>query len=111
MLNKNDMAAIRALMTEVVKEVVKTEVKEVVQDLLDQNLHILEVNLRDEMHAMNKALENRLNKKIEDTRAETVSDIAEILEGSVLPQIHELQCEMIVVKQEIVELKQQVVAH
>ncbi len=99
MLNKTDMVALSGL------------IKEVVQDLLNQNLHILKIDLRDEMYAMNKALEQRLNKKIEDTRRETVSDIAEILEVSVLPQINELQCEMIVVKQDIVELKQKVAVH
>ncbi|HCC84008.1 TPA: hypothetical protein DEP96_04125 [Candidatus Uhrbacteria bacterium] len=104
MLHKDDMAAIRATMQEVIKETVPA----IVKDTIEQNNHIFKLELRDEMYAMNKSLENRLNKKIEDTRRETVLDIAGILEVSVLPQISELQCEMIVVKQDIVELKQKV---
>lgn len=92
MLHKNDMAAIRALMIE----------------LLEANNHIQKLEFRDEMYAMNKSLENRLNARIDKLdenmqkmRTEIVTDIAEILEVSVLPQITELQLEVIQIKEKI----------
>ncbi len=92
MLHENDMAAIRALMIE----------------LLEANNHIFKLELRDEMYAMNKVLENRLNTRIDrldvDMKKmckEIVTDIAEILEVSVLPQITELQLEVVQIKEKV----------
>ncbi|HCC83883.1 TPA: hypothetical protein DEP96_03465 [Candidatus Uhrbacteria bacterium] len=70
-----------------IQETVPGMIKETVKDLLEQNNHILKLELRDEMYAMNKAMENRLVKKIEDTRTEIITDIGEILDQAILPQI------------------------
>jgi hypothetical protein len=70
-----------------IQKTVPGMIRETVKDLLEQNNHIFKLELRDEMYAMNKAMENRLTKKIEDTRSETITDIGEILDQSILPQI------------------------
>ncbi|HCC84010.1 TPA: hypothetical protein DEP96_04140 [Candidatus Uhrbacteria bacterium] len=86
MLHKNDMAAIRALMIEV----------------LESTVHALRLDIRDEIYSANKALENSLRRDIKADiqqlriemrvmRTEIVSDIGDILDGAILPQIAELQ--------------------
>ncbi len=109
-MNKKDLVEISTIVTKAIQatvpgmiksaieQTVPGMIKETVQDLLEQNNHILKLELRDEMYAMNKAMENRLivrmdnmecglRQEMRDMRTEIVTDIGEILDQAILPQI------------------------
>lgn len=109
-MDKKDLVAISTIVTSAIQatvpdmiksaiqETVPGMIKEVVQDLLEQNNHMLKREIRDEIYSANKAMENRLIGKIDNLRSEIASDIGDILDNSVLPQITELQLDMARVK-------------
>ncbi len=71
MLNKNDQV------------VIATIVKEIVTDIVEQNNHLLKRDMRDEIHSATRAM-----------KREIVTEIAELLDHSVLPQITDLESEV-----------------
>ncbi len=92
-------AAIKKTVPGMIEAGIQKTVPYMIKDAIEQNNHVLKLELRDEIYAMNKAMENRLVKKIDDTRREIVSDIGDILDSSILPQITELQFDVARLKQ------------
>lgn len=101
-MTKNDQVVIATIVTnaihELVPKIIQETVPSIVQELLEQNNHMLKREIRDEIYAVNKATENRLivrmdnmerglRQEMRDMRTEIVTDIGEILDQSILPQI------------------------
>ncbi len=103
-MTKNDQVVFATIVNNSIsalKETLPGMIKEVVQDLLEQNNHMLKREIRDEIYSANKALENQLRRDMQQMRldiysnmqkmrVEIVTDIGEILDQSILPQITSL---------------------
>ncbi len=85
-MTKNDQVVIATIVTTIIKDTVPG----IVKDIVEQNNHLLKRDIRDEIHATTKAM-----------KREIVTEIAELLDGSVLPQITELQYDVARLKEQV----------
>ncbi len=80
-----------------IEQTVPGMIKETVKDLLEQNNHILKREMRDEIYSANKALRSEIKADLRIMRTE----IAELLDYSILPQITELQHNVTLLKEKV----------
>lgn len=82
MLDDKDLMALQKMMDTTINKA------------LEQNSIDLKRDLRDEMHAMERRLIHRMDK----LKAETVSEVTDFIGGTLLPQIDELQTDVLVLR-------------
>ncbi len=89
----------------VFKQELRKEWRNDFRDILSQNNADLKREIRDEMHSLISASEYRttaridnLSMKVDGLKSEIVSEVCEVISDAILPQIHELQVDMRLVK-------------
>ncbi len=104
-MTKNDQVVIATIVTSAIQTTVPGMIKDIVTDIIEQNNHMLKLDLRDEIHAAKQALRSELKADMQQLRAdmhtmrtEIVSDIAEILDVAVLTPIAELRYDVALLK-------------
>lgn len=74
---------------------------QILQGMFLENNAILKRDLRLEMHDLITASERRLIARMDRLRTEIVTDVAEVLDECILPQIADLQDDMAMVKRHL----------
>lgn len=99
MLDKNDIRVLQG-MFEAFE--VKINTRFDAQDRkFDQKLDDLKVDLRDEMHSSISASEHRLMAKMDALEVRVVSNVCDFLDQAIIPQIKDLQTDVVVIKQHL----------
>ena len=124
MLDKQDIALLQDMMDTTVSKSLKVTLKVALEennrvfkqelrkewrndfrDILSQNNADLKREIRDEMHSLISSSEYRttaridnLSMKVDGLKSEIVSEVCGVISDAILPQIHELQVDMRLVK-------------
>lgn len=96
MLNAKDIAVLQGMFLDQEKRFDRK-----LEERLEANNHILKREIRDEMHSLMKASEAGLIRRMDEMKVEIVDGILEVLNDDVLPRVHVLEEDMIVVKHEL----------
>ncbi len=107
MLNKKDIALLEGMFDKQEKRL--TERFDAKLDALDikieSELHFLRRDIRDEIHsAVNGAVnasEKRMMKRMDEIKDEIVGSVIDVIDHGILPQIEQLQFDMVTVKREL----------